>query len=79
MMIWRRSQKKLTALGEAQNSANCSGVVSNISGGEARWRWRLEGEVSPVRVSMRRSSPISATGPVRLRATSTESAFSGEI
>ena len=35
--------------------------------------------VSPVRVSMRMGRPISATGVSRLRATSTASAFSGEI
>ncbi len=60
-------------------SASCSGVVSRMCGGSRRWRWRFEAGVSPVRVSMRIGSPISATGVSRLRAMSTASAFSGEM
>ena len=41
------------ASAEASSSATCSGVVSKISGGSRRWRWRFEVGVSPVRVSMR--------------------------
>ena len=36
----------------ASSSASCSGVVSRMSGGSRRWRWRFEAGVSPVRVSM---------------------------
>jgi hypothetical protein len=39
----------------------------------------LVGGVSPVRVSMRIGSPISRAGISRLRATSTASAFKGEM
>ena len=63
----------------ASSSASCSGVVSRMSGGSRRWRWRFEAGVSPVRVSMRIGSPISATGVSRLRAMSTASALSGEM
>ena len=37
--------------GWASSSDNCSGVVSSMSGGLKRWRWRRAAEVSPVRVS----------------------------
>ena len=42
-------------------------------------RWRFEDGVSPVRVSIRIGSPISATGRSRFRAMSTASALSGEM
>ena len=47
-------------------------------GGVVRWRFRLDCGVSPVRVSMRISSPISVTGASRFRAISTARAFSGD-
>ncbi len=47
---------------DATSSANCSGVVSRISGGSVFWRWRREAGVSPVRVSTRTASPISVNG-----------------
>ena len=50
-----------------------------MCGGSRRWRWRLEVGVSPVRVSIRIGSRISATGRSRLRAMSTASALSGEM
>ncbi len=74
-----RSSKNVSAPGAAISSANCSGVVSRMSGGNSRWRWRRLAEVSPVRVSMLTSSPISATGFSRLRSMSTASALSGEM
>ena len=66
--------------GWASSSANCSGVVSRKSGGAWRWRWRRAAAACR-RCGSRPSpaSPISATGVSRLRATSTASAFSGEI
>ena len=67
------------ASSEASSSASCSGVVSRMSGGSRRWRWRFEAGVSPVRVSMRIARFISAIGRSRLRAMSTASAFSGEM
>ena len=45
------------ASAEASSSASCSGVVSRMSGGSRRWRWRFEAGVSPVRVSMRIGRP----------------------
>ena len=76
----RRSEPNRNgASGEARISASCSGVVSRICGGSRRWRWRFEAGVSPVRVSIRIGSFISATGVSRLRAMSTASAFSGEM
>ena len=60
------------------SSAICSGVVSRMSGGRARWRCLREAEVSPVRVSTRIGSCICSSGVSRLRATSTASAFSGD-
>jgi hypothetical protein len=50
-----------------------------MCGGSRRWRWRFEAGVSPVRVSIRIGSFISATGRSRLRAMSTASALSGEM
>ena len=44
-----------------------SGVVSSICGGRARCRALRSDGVSPVRVSTRMSSPISAIGVSRLR------------
>ena len=38
---------------QAQNRASCSGVVSRMSGGLTRWRWRRAMPVSPVRDSAR--------------------------
>ena len=61
-MTVSRSAKKRSASGAERSSAACSGVVSRISGGFSFWRWRLWSEVSPVRVSRRTASPISATG-----------------
>ena len=52
---------------------------ANMSGGAARWRARFDCGVSPVRVSIRKGRPISSTGTIRLRATSCESAFSGDM
>jgi hypothetical protein len=62
-----------------RSSVNCSGVVIRMSGGERRCRARRATDVSPVRVSVRMGSCISAIGAMRLRATSTARAFSGEI
>ena len=56
-----------------------SGVVSRILGGLARWRRLRSDGVSPLRVSIVRSRPISSTGVNRLRCTSCANAFSGEI
>ena len=70
---------KYGASADASSNATCSGVVSKISGGSRRWRWRFELGVSPVRVSMRIGSFISAIGVSRLRAISTASAFNGEM
>ena len=75
----RRLPNRYGASALASSSASCSGVVSRMSGGSRRWRWRFEVGVSPVRVSMRMGSPISRTGVSRLRAMSTASAFSGEM
>jgi hypothetical protein len=78
--ITRRSEpNRKGASSEASSSANCSGVVSRMSGGSRRWRWRLDAGVSPVRVSIRSGNAISATGRSRLRAMSTASALSGEM
>ena len=75
-MMTVRSEPNSAAASRCDSiSAICSGVVSRMSGGERRWRWRREGGVSPVRVSSVIGSPISATGSVRLRAISTASAF----
>jgi hypothetical protein len=49
--------EQIGRVGEASSSASCSGVVSRMSGGSRRWRWRFEAGVSPVRVSMRIGSP----------------------
>ena len=54
-----------------------SGVVSRICGGLLRCRWRRCDGVSPVRLSTRTASPISATGAPRLRSISYVSALSG--
>ena len=61
-----------------QQSANCSGVVSRMSGGRASGVARGCG-VSPVRVSSSTGRPISSTGISRLRWMSTASALSGEM
>ncbi len=40
----RRAPKNMAgASATASSSASCSGVVSRMSGGSARWRWRLRG------------------------------------
>ena len=74
-----RPAKRCGASGWLKSSASCSGVVIRMCGGRTRWRWRRATEVSPVRVSVRIGRPISAMGAVRLRATSTASALSGEM
>ena len=56
----RAEQNGASAL--ASSSASCSGVVSRMSGGSRRWRWRLEAGVSPVRVSSRTAGPSRAPG-----------------
>jgi hypothetical protein len=78
MMTMRSEPNRLAASRCDSISAICSGVVSRMSGGLSRWRWRREAGVSPVRVSSEIGSPISATGSARLRAISTASALSGE-
>ena len=78
-MIVSRPANNSLASGWLNSSAICSGVVIKISGGAWRWRARRATDVSPVRVSVRIGSCISEMGAVRLRATSTASAFSGEI
>jgi hypothetical protein len=77
-MTHLKSSKYRRAPSQAQNSASCSGVVSSMSGGFTRWRWRRASPVSPVRLSALIANPISAIGAIRLRSTSTASAFSGE-
>ena len=74
-----RSLKYARDPGHAQNRASCSGVVIRMSGGNSRWRSRLDTLVSPVRASTLTRRPISAIGSSRLRCTSTASAFSGEM
>ena len=79
MMTHLRSAKKLAAWSDAISRASCSGVVSRISGGVLRWRWRTWVAVSPVRVSMRMGKAISETGVIRLRCTSAARALRGEM
>ena len=50
-----------------------------MSGGRRRWRCFLATLESPVRDSTAIGSPISVIGAVKLRATSTASALSGEM
>ena len=57
------------------SSASDSGVVSSKSGGRSRWRSRRLCGVSPVRVSARTGSAISATGSSDCGAMSVASAF----
>ena len=64
--------------GKLSSSERLSGVVSRMLGGRARWRFLRSDGVSPLRVSMRMSRPISSTGVTRLRCTSCASAFNGE-
>ena len=52
-MTRRSEPNRNGASSEASSSASCSGVVSRMSGGSRRCRWRFEAGVSPVRVSMR--------------------------
>ena len=77
-MTVSRPARKRGASACDSSSAICSGVVSRMSGGRARWRCLREVEVSPVRVSTRIGSCICSSGVSRLRATSTASAFSGD-
>ena len=78
MMTMRSEPNRLEASRCDSVNAICSGVVSRMSGGFSRWRWRREAGVSPVRVSSVIGSPISAGRSARLRAISTASALSGE-
>ena len=69
----------LRRLGVAEQQTSATRAWSrSICGGFIRCRVLRSDGVSPVRVSTRIGRPISSTGPMRLRWTSTASAFSGE-
>ena len=74
----RNWPNNLPASGQLNINSSDSGVVSKILGGAVRCRLRLDCGVSPVRVSMVISSPISSIGLSRFRAISTASALSGD-
>ena len=74
-----RSANRSALSGWLSSSVSCSGVVIRMSGGRGAAGARRATEVSPVRVSVLIGNCISSMGAMRLRATSTASAFSGEI
>ena len=63
-----RLGEELRALPRRRSSASCFGRgQQDVAAARSRWRWRRICGVSPVRLSARTGSPISAIGVSRLR------------